>query len=176
MKDSGTESKQAGCSRRHLNTRYKSVMIFLPVSINITDKNILIIGGGRIAGHKIGFLEQFTRNITVVAPEISDLIRTRGYSFKEKTYEKSDLDGAFLVYACTNIRELNLRVKTDSESLGILVNVVDNPRLCDFISPAIYSKDHITVAVGSNGQDVRKSIAIRNKIKEFLENDRTIFI
>jgi len=150
-------------------------MIFLPISINITDKKILIIGGGRIAGHKIGFLEQFTCNISIVATEVIDSIKAKGYAYHEKSYEKSDLNGAFLVYACTNITELNSRVKADAESLGILTNVVDNPKLCDFVSPAIYKHDHITVSVGSNAQDVYRSIAVRNKIKELLEKDPEVF-
>lgn len=150
-------------------------MIFLPISINITDKKILIIGGGRIASHKIGFLEQFTDNISIVALEVIDSIKSKGYKYHEKAYEKSDLEGAFLVYACTNIVELNLRVKTDAESLGILTNLVDNPKHCDFVSPAIYKREHITVSVGSNAQEVHRAIAVRNKIKEFFERDSSVF-
>ncbi len=149
-------------------------MTFLPISINITDKKILLIGGGRIASHKIGFLEQFTKNISIVALEVIDSIKAKGYLHKEKLYEKSDLEGAFLVYACTNNVELNQRVKADAESLGILTNVVDNPKLCDFVSPAIFKHNHITVSVGSNAQDVYRSIAVRNKIKELLERDPSV--
>ena len=150
-------------------------MMFLPISINVTDKKILIIGGGRIAGHKIGFLEQFTTNISIVATEILAHIKAKGYACTEKEYDKSDLEGAFLVYACTNIQTLNRRVKEDAQSMGILANVVDNPELCDFVSPAIYKHNHITIAVGSNAQDVHRSIAVRNKIKDFLDNDPEIF-
>lgn len=150
-------------------------MMFLPISINITDKKILLIGGGRIASHKIGFLEQFTKNISLVSLEVIDKIKEKGYSYQEKAYEKSDLEGAFLVYACTNIVELNLRVKADAESLGILTNVVDNPKHCDFVSPAIYKHNHMTISVGSNAEDVYRSVAVRNKIKEFFENDPSIF-
>jgi len=86
------------------------------------------------------------------------------------------MEDAFLVYACTNISGLNRRIKTDGETLGILTNVVDNPGLCDFVSPAIYKHEHITVAVSSNAQEVRRAIAIRDKIKENLENDKEIFV
>ena len=150
-------------------------MQFLPISINITNKKILIIGGGRIAGHKIGFLEQFTDNISIIALEVIDSIKEKGYHYTEKEYEKSDLEGAFLVYACTNIVELNLKVKADAESLGILTNLVDNPKYCDFVSPAIYKREHITVSVGSNAQEVHRAIAVRNRIKELLEQDSSVF-
>jgi precorrin-2 dehydrogenase / sirohydrochlorin ferrochelatase len=150
-------------------------MTFLPISINITEKKILLIGGGRIASHKIGFLEQFTSEISVVALEVIDAIKNKGIHYTEKEYEKSDLKGAYLVYACTNIVELNLRVRVDAQSLGILVNLVDNPTYCDFVSPAIYKRDHITVSVGSNALEVHRAIAVRNKIKEYLEHDPSVF-
>jgi len=142
-------------------------MTFLPISINITEKKILLIGGGRIASHKIGFLEQFTSEISVVALEVIDAIKNKGIHYTEKEYEKSD--------ACTNIVELNLRVRVDAQSLGILVNLVDNPTYCDFVSPAIYKRDHITVSVGSNALEVHRAIAVRNKIKEYLEHDPSVF-
>ena len=150
-------------------------MKFLPISINVTDKKILIIGGGRIANHKIGFLEQFTKNITVVGKEIIDGLKAKDITWIEKEYESADLKGFFLIYACTNIIELNQQVKNDAEELGILCNVVDNPKLCDFVSPAIYKRGIYTVAVGSNAQNVYKSIEIRNKIKEILDHDKSIF-
>ncbi len=64
-----------------------------------------------------------------------------------------------------------MQIKKDAEKLNCLVNVVDDPELCDFISPAIYKENEMTVAVSSNGQNVLKSIEWRNKIEKFIEND-----
>lgn len=150
-------------------------MRFLPISVNISDKRIVVVGGGRIAVHKIQLLARFTRNITVVAPEISEEIIVGGYTCRQKLYEKTDLTGAFLVYACTNLSDLNRRIKTDAESLNILANVVDDPALCDFVSPAIYQHEHLTVAVGSDGREVRRAIALRDTIKNYLENESDYF-
>ena len=150
-------------------------MNFLPISINITNKTILIIGGGRIACHKIQFLSQFTSKIKVVAENVDDKIKNAGYEFIEKSYEDTDLQDAFLIYACTNIKELNQRVKDDAENYGILCNVVDNPALCDFVSPAILKRGIYTVACSSNGQDVYKSIEMRDTIKKYFEHDPTVF-
>jgi len=148
-------------------------MVFLPVTLNITDKDILIVGGGKVAFHKIKLLQVFTDRIHVVAKEICDEILSLGLPTTYKAYEPGILDDYFLVYACTNIRELNKQIYEDAHHKGILVNVVDNPPLCDFVSPAIYKKENMTVAVGSNAEDVYASIALRNKIKDFLENNDT---
>lgn len=144
----------------------KSHLQFLPISLNITGKRILMVGGGRIASHKIELLWPFTQNIVVVAPEVLPVVRNKGVKILEKPFEESDLEGVFLVYTCTNLRELNATVREAAHRRGILVNVVDNPVLCDFVSPAIIKNGHMTIAVGSNAQDVHKAIAWRNIIRE----------
>jgi siroheme synthase-like protein len=144
---------------------------FLPITLNITDKDILVVGGGNVAFQKIRLLLPFTKRITAVALNVNDDIKKLGIKFIEKPYEKSDIQGFFLIYAATNLLELNRKVYDDAHSLNILVNVVDNVPYCDFVSPAIYKKEHMTVAVGSNATDVMASVRLRDKIKNFLEND-----
>lgn len=144
---------------------------FMPIAIDVKEKKILLVGGGRIAYHKILSLLQYTDNIHIVALEVSKQIKSTGIAFQEKAYDAHDLIDSILVYACTNIGELNLQVLNDAHKRGILVNVVDNPEKCDFVSPAIYKKDYLSVAVTSNAQDVYESIQLRNHIKSLLEND-----
>lgn len=146
-------------------------MTFLPVSLNITEKRLLIIGGGKVAAHKMEILSRFTNNITVLAPEICDEIRESDFIVIKKKYHLSFLKGYHLVYACTNDHQLNKKIKQEANQLGILVNVADNPELCDFVSPAIYKDNELTVAVGSNATNVYQSIKIRDSIKDFLENN-----
>jgi len=148
----------------------KSDLQFLPISINVTGKRILLVGGGKVATHKAQIMSRFVQNVTVVAPEISAEIEALGYTLVRKEYEADDLDGFFLVYVCTANEELNRKVKADAESRGILASVCDAPLLCDFVSPAIHKEGHITVSVASNAQNVYQSVDIRNQIKELFEN------
>ncbi len=146
-------------------------MNFLPVSIDIERESILIIGGGHVAIHKIESLEKFTQNIKVIALQVVDEIRERGFiDIIEKAYEPRDLKGHLLVYAATNNHELNSQIRADALNHRCLVNVVDKPSNCDFISPAIYKKEPMTVAVSSNGENVYAAINWRNKIRELGEN------
>lgn len=144
---------------------------YLPVSLNITDKKILFVGGGKVASHKLASVIKFTSNITILAPEISEELRNQNrLKLLAKEYEPKDLEDYQLVFACTNNRELNVRIKRGANSLGILVNVADDPELCDFISPAIYKNDQISISVSSNATDVKLAIRIRNWIKEQFKN------
>ena len=143
---------------------------FLPISINVTNKKILLIGGGKVATHKGTIMAGFVDNVTVIAPEFTPEIKKLPFTFIEKEYEKSDLEGYFLVYVCTGDHELNAQIKTDAEELEILTSVCDAPMLCDFVSPAIYKDGNLTISVGSNAQNVYQSVDIRNQIKELIEN------
>ncbi|MDP3003789.1 MAG: bifunctional precorrin-2 dehydrogenase/sirohydrochlorin ferrochelatase [Bacteroidales bacterium] len=144
---------------------------YLPVVLDISNKKIMIIGGGRIALQKLLALLPFTDNITILSKEICEKIRQTCYTQIIKEYHPGDLQHYSIVYACTNNREVNAQIKTHASKLGILVNVVDDPSLCDFISPAVFKKDYLTIAVSSNGVNVKKAIEWRNKIKHLIEND-----
>jgi len=142
---------------------------FLPISINVTDKKILLIGGGKVATHKATILARFVSQVTVIAPKFTDEIQLLPFAFIKKEYEPTDLKGFFLVYICTGNHELNRKIKTGAEALGILASVCDAPLLCDFVSPAIYKEGNITIAVSSNAQNVYQSVEIRNQIQELRE-------
>ena len=106
-------------------------MLFLPISLNIEGKNILLIGGGKVALEKITSLKRFTDRIYIVTQEADDVIKNYAYPIRYKSYSPDDLEGFFIVYACTNNRETNEKIKQDCHARGILVNVVDKPSSCD---------------------------------------------
>ncbi len=145
-------------------------MDFLPISINISNRRILIVGGGKVAAHKAAILYRFTDCATVLAPQIDEKFGELPFLIKKKHYEPRDLDEFQLVYICTDNHELNKQIKEDAEDRGIIASVCDAPALCDFVSPAIYLHHHITIAVGSDAKEVKRSIAIRNRIQELIEN------
>lgn len=139
-------------------------MNFLPVCLKIDGIRVAVIGGGRIAEQKIRTLALYTREIVVCAPQVSPAILALPVKVIRASYDERVLDGSRLVYACTDDRELNLRVAADARSRGALVCVADDPGACDFISPAVYRKGCMSVAVSSNASDVRRSISWRDRI------------
>lgn len=144
---------------------------FLPISINVTGRKILLIGGGKVATHKASIIARFvTENVTVISPDFTPEILQQPFTFIEKEYEKNDLKDFFLVYVCTGDHELNRQIKVDAEEMGILTSVCDAPMLCDFVSPAIFKHDHLTIAVASNAQNVYQSIAVRDRIVKLTQD------
>ncbi len=144
---------------------------YLPISIDITNQKVLIIGGGKSAFKKIKILQNFDVEVEVLALEILDEIKKSGIKFKQKKYEKEDIRGYLMLYSCSNDLELDKQIVQDATSMGVLANIHDKPGLCQFISPAIYKEGNLTVAVGSNGEDVFKSIRTRDLIAQFLKEN-----
>lgn len=143
---------------------------YLPIAIDISNSKILIIGGGQSALKKIRILQRSGANIEVVAENIIDEVYASGVICRQKRYEKSDLIGYLMLYSCTNNETLDKQIAEDGREAGVLVNVHDNPALCQFVSPAIYRDGNISVAVSSNAENVYEAIRVRNLIQEYLEN------
>jgi siroheme synthase-like protein len=141
---------------------------YLPISIDISSQRILIIGGGESAYKKLKILQRFDAQVEVIALKVCDEIKTNGVKYIETAYRKELLKGYLMLYSCTNNEELDRQILEDGKEMGVLVNIHDNPKLCQFVSPAIFQNGKITVAVGSNAEDVYESIRVRNLIGEFL--------
>lgn len=144
----------------------------MPVSIDISNQKILLIGGGKSAFKKLKLLQRFDAEIEVLALVICNEIKESGVKYFESEYSKEKLKGYFMLYSCTNNYELNKQILADGEEYGVLVNIHDKPELCQFVSPAIYKNGKVTVAVASNGEDVYESIRLRNEIQEFLTREK----
>lgn len=142
---------------------------FLPVSIDISGRRILIIGGGKVGYHKSLILNRYTDEATVISKTFHEGFEKLPFKRIQKAYEPEDLKGAWLVYICTENHELNARIKQDAGRYHVLASVCDNPALCDFVSPAVYKEGDLTIAVGSNAKDVHRSIRVRDAISRAIE-------
>ncbi len=150
-------------------------MNYLPVSLNVKEKHVLIAGGGKAALEKVQMLRKFSCQVTVVGEELSleltNEIAQSGFSYHIRVFRREDLDGKFMVYACSSVREINRTIKREANTLGILVNTPDDPELCDFLTPALFSEGPMMVAVSSGGTDVRNAILWRNRIKQLFTDN-----
>jgi len=142
---------------------------FMPISIDISSRKILIIGGGLSAFKKLKILQRFNAEVEVLAKEVCPEIKESGVRYFETEYHKKFLPGYLMLYSCTNNEELDHQILHDAQAAGVLVNIHDKPAFCEFVSPAIYKNENVSVAVSSNGENVYESIRIRNLIQNYLQ-------
>ena len=146
-------------------------MAYLPVALNLEGRKVVIIGGGNIALQKVITLQKYNADIFLYGTTVFDFVRDTGVRWEERTYSPALLEGASIVYGATDNWDLNRTIGEDARAIGAIVNVVDDPKNCDFVSPAIEQREHISIAVTSNGKAVLDSIKTRNIIREILPKD-----
>jgi precorrin-2 dehydrogenase/sirohydrochlorin ferrochelatase len=144
-------------------------MSYFPAFIKLDDKKILIVGGGHIAYEKLDHLLDFTTDIKVIAPELSDEMQTRiekeGLDVEKRRYEVGDIaDFAVVVIAVDDI-PLQAAIFEESKKYHCLCNAVDSVDYCDFIFPSYIKRDDLTIAVSTSGA----SPAMAKHLRRFLE-------
>ena len=127
-------------------------MKFLPICVNLENCHIVVIGGGKVAAQKLRTLCTTPARIVLFATNVSPDVKGMNVEWHQQPYQPEQLSGARLVYACTDDKELNRTIAQDARAQGILVNVADDPANCNFISPALWTHENMTVAVTSDGK------------------------
>lgn len=130
-------------------------MDYLPIFLDVKGQSCLVVGAGKVAVRKCAMLRSAQAKVTVVAPnpcsEITELRERGEIRYRQKSFSPSDLDGHRLVIAATDDRELNRVVRKHAEERNMLINVVDQPALCNFVMPSIVDRSPLMVAVSSGG-------------------------
>lgn len=134
----------------------------LPIMLNVENKKCIVIGGGSVALRKAKKLISFGGDVTVISETFCEGFEN--IKTKIKSYEKDDLNSAFLVIAATNNHDVNLQISKDAKEKNILVSLADDRDVSDFIFPSSQSKGDITVSVSTNGKYPLLSKKICNEI------------
>lgn len=142
---------------------------FAPILVNLYEKRILIVGGGKAALLKAKGISRFTSQITILSPDIHSELEKYPFTFWKQEYKEGAIDKFFLVYSCTDDTALNRKIGEECANKNILYSVCDNPEISSFVSPAIYKNDEITISIGTNGSSPRQAIYIRNQIQQLID-------
>ena len=147
---------------------------FFPVSIDLNNKNVLVIGAGKIALRKVETLLNYNCNIIVITKDILEekfleLEKNNKIKIlKNQEFEEKFLENIFLVIAATDNEVLNKNISQLCMSKNILVNNVTSKDDMNVRFMSIYEKDDIQIAISANGNP-KKALEIKNKIKNIFE-------
>lgn len=144
---------------------------FFPVSIDINNKNILVIGAGKIALRKVETLLNYNCNIIVITKDILEekfleLEKNNKIKIlKNQEFEEKFLENIFLVVVATDNEVLNKNISQLCMNKNILVNNITSKNDMNVRFASIYEKDDIQIAISANGNP-KKAVEIKNKIKD----------
>ena len=158
------------------------------IELNLEGRNVLVVGGGRIALRKVKTLIPTGAHITVVAPQIdpefnalcrhserseesscfsnSATVEPTSITLKQRPYEPLDLRCVFMVFICTDQPAVNAQVSNDARARRILVNNACDYLDGDFIVPARMDfGENIAVTVSTQGRAPSLAKKLKQKIQ-----------
>ena len=158
------------------------------IELNLEGRNVLVVGGGRIALRKVKTLIPTGAHITVVAPQFdpefnalcrhserseesscfsnSATVEQSSITLKQRPYEPLDLRCVFMVFICTDQPAVNAQVSNDARARRILVNNACDYLDGDFIVPARMDfGENIAVTVSTQGRAPSLAKKLKQKIQ-----------
>lgn len=147
---------------------------YFPMALDLHGRDCLVVGGGAVATRKLKALLIAGAEVRVVAPEASERIRALAADGSlrliEAPFSPDHLDGAFLVVAATDQRQVNDAIIADARRRHILVNSVDGSS-GDFIMPATIRRGEVQVAITTGGQSPALARHLRTRIEAALPDE-----
>ena len=143
---------------------------FFPLFIDLKNKNILVIGAGKIAFRKVETLLKYNTNITVITKDIKEekFLTLRNIDIKIGEFEETLLKDKFLVVAATDNPEFNRYIYELCNSKNILVNNITSKEEMNCRFASILETEDYQIGISAKGNP-SKSKSLKNKLKEILE-------
>jgi precorrin-2 dehydrogenase/sirohydrochlorin ferrochelatase len=127
-----------------------------PVSLDLREVPVLLVGGGEVAFRKARGLARSGCRLTVVAREFSPAflawLEEQSVRVERRAYRSGEAAASFLVISATNDAEVNQNVSEDACRAGRLINVVDQPELCNLHIPSRIQRGDLQVAISTGGK------------------------
>ncbi|NRA10432.1 MAG: bifunctional precorrin-2 dehydrogenase/sirohydrochlorin ferrochelatase [Crocinitomicaceae bacterium] len=142
-----------------------------PIFLKADQINILLIGGGSVGAEKLHFLLKSSpqAKVEIVSESFDDEVIVLAQKFSlplfKARFKEAHLNGKTIVIAATNDLVVNEEIYERCREKNILVNVADNPDLCDFYLGGIVTKGNLKIAISTNG----KSPTMAKRMRQYLE-------
>lgn len=147
-------------------------MQHLPLFAQLHQQPVLVVGGGTIAARKVHILLKAQAKVHVVAhtlnPELTELHQQQRIIWLAKNFHEQQLQRVLFVIAATDCHHTNQAVFNAAQAQYKLVNVVDNPKLCNVIFPAIIDRSPLQIAISSGGHAPVLARLWREKLEALL--------
>jgi precorrin-2 dehydrogenase/sirohydrochlorin ferrochelatase len=128
----------------------------LPISLNLQDKRCVVVGGENVAEKRVRSLLACGAAVQVVSPALTPgltvLAQQEVILWTSDALRPEVLAAAFVVFVVTHDQQTNAHVARLARQYGCLVNVADDPAHCDFYMPAVVRRNHLTLAISTEGQ------------------------
>ncbi len=127
---------------------------FYPVSLDVSGRSCLVVGGGTVAARKARALLDCGAVVTVIARSIGsdmEVLIPALHAMERRPYASGDASTFRLVVTATGVPEVDGAVSADADAAGVWVNSADDRAHSSFILPAVHRDGAVSVAVSTGG-------------------------
>jgi uroporphyrin-III C-methyltransferase/precorrin-2 dehydrogenase/sirohydrochlorin ferrochelatase len=143
------------------------------VGLNLTDRRVVVFGGGTVAQRRLGLLVASGAAVHVISREVTPAVEgmaTAGQITLElRPYQEGDLEGAWYAIASTDEPETNAAIVAEAERHRVFCVRADNAKHGTAVTPASAEYDGMSIGVLAGG-DHRRSAAVRTAVVEGLQS------
>jgi siroheme synthase-like protein len=143
-------------------------MAYYPVFLELTAAPCVVVGGGAIAEEKVRGLLAAGARVKVVGPELTtglaELARQGRIVHLARRLCRGDLAGARLAIAERLDQVTVRRLWREAREERVPLNVVDEPRWCTFIAPAVVREGDLAIAVSTGGKAPALAVRLKQAI------------
>ena len=152
--------------------------MWFPLFINLENKKVLVIGGGKVAAKKIEKILEYGADITVVTENVMEEKLVKLENVKIENNQKIENDkakieklvkGYFLVIAATDNEELNENIANVCDSNGMLINNVSSKIKMNAMFGGIVKNSEFQIAISTSGKNCKRSRAMKSEIQKVLD-------
>ena len=142
-------------------------MPVIPLMVDLKGKNVVIVGGGRVAERRVDSLLDSEGRLTVISPALTGklhaLSREEKISWRKKEFEPNDVTDAFLIISAVDKAEVNQQV-IQAAPADSLLNAATEAEAGNVHFPAHLQRGKLSIAVSTN----QASPGLAKKIKQEL--------
>ncbi len=148
------------------------LMRYFPICLDLKDKSCLLVGAGQVGRRKLQrLLQAGPRSILVLDPALQPgMLPEAGPEteliLENRPYQPQDLQGMFLVLACTTDPGLNKQISAQCRERNILCNSANQPEESGFIIPALHTAGDLQITVSTTGKSPALAASIKNRLAE----------
>jgi precorrin-2 dehydrogenase / sirohydrochlorin ferrochelatase len=151
-----------------------------PVSLVLTGRRVLVVGGGRLATRRVGELFETGGAIEVVAPTVSAEIEgwagSGRLTWSRRLFEAGDLAGAWLCVAATDDPAVNRAVVVAAEQERCLVSAAGDASQSSARPMSVLRRGDLEIAVGTSGRAPAAAAWIRRQLATVIGEEYGVLV
>lgn len=154
-------------------------MRYYPIYLDLRGRNVVVIGGGKVAERKVRTLISSQADVTVISPDLTPrlkrLLAHEEFRYIKRRYRNGDIAGSMMVLVATDDRAANEGIASNIKDSNILINIADIPDKCNFILPSIVERGDLIISISTSGKSPAFAKQIRREIEKVFGKEYILF-